>query len=75
MHRSAPRPFPLAALLLLALAPGAVPALVHDRLPGDDAGGALSLPAPSAIGEDGGAPVHGETLPAAPAGGAVADAA
>ena len=73
MDRSSPRPLALAALLLVAIAPGAVPALVHDRLPGDDAGGALSLPAPAAIGEDDGTPVHGEAPPAGDAD-AVADA-
>ena len=48
-----------ATLLLGALSTGPAVALVHDRLPGDDAGGAASLPAASAIGEDGVASVHG----------------
>ena len=48
-----------ATLSLGALLTGPAAALVHDRLPGDDAGGAASLPAAPAIGEDGAAPVYG----------------
>ena len=58
---------PVAALLLAALAPGAAHALVHDRMPGDDAGGAATLPDLPGIGEDGRAPLHGADPDAVPA--------
>ena len=81
--RRVPRPAAALVLTLAVLAPGLAVALVHERLPGDDAGGAGSLPVPAVIGEDGRVPVRGggsppvSTVPRAPAGaavGAVADA-
>ena len=81
MHRFPPssrpaRLAPAVALSLLAtLAPGIGHALVHDRMPGDDAGGATTLPAAPGIGEDGRAPVYGADPDAAPAVPAVASEA
>ena len=53
------------ALALLSLGPGAAAALVHDRLPGDDLGGATTLPVASPIGEDADGPSR-DAAPAAP---------
>ena len=64
---SAPTPTLALALALLALGPGAAGALVHDRLPGDDLGGATSLPVAVPIGEDAGGPVRDAAPAAAPA--------